>query len=204
MLLLIITAAFVGLIHSLSPAHWLPIVLVTRAKRWGPRQAFTGALVASAGHILVSIIVAALVIGFGAQVVETDEERIEGVAGLLLALFGICYAAWFWYRHRSCETHAHHGPVFKKSMNPFGFLFLVGFSPCVAVVPVLAAAAAYGLVPLVAAGLGFTFGVVTALGLATTIVSKGLLKLDHPILEHYADVIAGVCISLVGVALFIF
>jgi hypothetical protein len=37
---------------------------------------------------------------------------------------------------------------------------------------------------------------------ATVLVSRGIMKLDHPILEHYGDVITGLGITVMGIILF--
>lgn len=210
MFLLISTAAFVGFIHSLSPAHWIPIVLVSKARKWGRARAFLGALVAASGHILTSLILSIVVIELGLLAIDEHsihehEERFERLAGLVLVFFGLLYALWSWRHHHRCAPHAHHGPRFKNSdRHPFVFLFFMGFTPCVAVVPVLVAAAPLGLVALGGAMAAFAAGVWVAMIGATILVAAGLKWLDHPVFEHYGDVITGICVAIVGALFFIF
>jgi hypothetical protein len=49
----------------------------------------------------------------------------------------------------------------------------------------------------------FAIGVMVALGGATLVVSRGLMKLDHPLLEHYGDVITGLAVALMGIVLYL-
>lgn len=199
------TAAFVGLVHSLAPGHWLPVVLMTKAKKWGIHNALFGALMAASGHILVSIALGAIGIGIGAQVFVDHEHAIEKYAGLGLVAFGLFYAGFAFFRHRECHGHEHHGPRLTKQKEraPFFFLFMLGFSPCVAVLPLFAAAAPVGTGTLMLTMLGFAIGVIAALTSATFLVSRGFMKLDHPIFEHYGDLITGLGVAVLGLILFL-
>jgi cytochrome c biogenesis protein CcdA len=203
MILLALSAAFVGLVHSLAPGHWLPVVIMTKTRRWPTRTALLGALTAASGHIILSIVLAIVGIEIGAHVLTQYEAQIENYAGLLLIAFGLIYSLVMFTRHSSCHGHTHHGPK-PDSKAPFLFLFSLGFSPCVAVLPVFVAAATRGSAALVASLAGFAFGVVGALSSATLLVRFGVMKLDHPVLEHYGDVITGLSVALLGVVLFVF
>ena len=90
----------------------------------------------------------------------------------------------------------------KKQKAPLVFLFFTGVSPCVASLPVFAAAAPKGLFAVVLSVVFFSLGVVTALVGATLLVSFGITKLDHPILEHHGDTVSGLAIMLMGLLLY--
>jgi cytochrome c biogenesis protein CcdA len=49
----------------------------------------------------------------------------------------------------------------------------------------------------------FAVGVLLALVSAVLLVRKGLMKLDHPLFEHYGDVLTGLGVVLVGVLLLV-
>lgn len=209
MISIVISAAFVGLVHSLAPGHWLPVVLMVKAKRWPVRTAVAGAFVTAAGHVVVSTAVGLLAIGLGARFLSSAamsgamENRIEGYAGLGCIAFGILYALHSVFRHSSCHGHEHHGPDPRRgSKAPFVFLFSLGLSPCVAALPIFAAAAIQGSVVTLVTLIAFSLGVLSALVGATLLVSTGLMKLDHPWLEHYGDVITGGAVALMGAILF--
>jgi len=204
MILLAASAAFVGLVHSLAPGHWLPVVLMAKSRQWSTRSAIFGALMAASGHIAVSVILGVLGAELGAHFFMEYEHEIESYSGLGLVAFGLFYALYSFKRHSHCHGHEHHGPDVKNQKGPFLFLFSLGFSPCLAVLPVFAAAAPMGIVTLGFTMLSFSGGVIGALVGATLLVSRGLVKLDHPVLEHYGDVITGVSVALIGLALFLF
>jgi cytochrome c biogenesis protein CcdA len=197
-----IGAGFVGFIHSLSPAHWLPVALIARTRNWSTAQTAFGAFVAASGHIIVSIVLGLVGIGVEMHFLIENEEVIERWSGLGLVVFGLAYAAWAWKRHQSCVGHTHHGPKPGPTRRPYVFLFVLGFSPCVAALPMFFAAAPKGGLAVLLTLSSFTLGVLLALGSAAVLVRRGLMKLDHPLLEHWGEVIAGLVIALVGVAVF--
>lgn len=205
MILLASSAAFVGLVHSLAPGHWLPVVLMAKSRKWSIVNALWGALVTASGHVFISILLGALALFVGSELLVSHEEWIERYAGLGVGLFGLIYAIRSFQKHSHCHGHTHHGPQPKKKekKSPYRFLFLLGFSPCVAVLPIFAAAAPQGSFAVALTMLGFAAGVLSALAGATLSVHFGVMKLDHPVFEHYGDVITGAGVFLMGLMLFL-
>ncbi|MBF0443408.1 MAG: hypothetical protein HQK54_15990, partial [Oligoflexales bacterium] len=110
-ILLAVTAFFVGLVHSFSPGHWLPVVLLSKARKWTFPEAMLGALAAASGHIFVSLVISIIAIAAGAHFISNYEETIEGYGALMMAVFGIAFAGVAYVRHRRCAGHTHHGPA---------------------------------------------------------------------------------------------
>lgn len=50
----------------------------------------------------------------------------------------------------------------------------------------------------------FSIGVIVALLGGSLLVSRGLVKLDHPVFEHYGDVITGLGVAAMGLVLIFF
>lgn len=203
-MILMFSAAFVGFIHSLAPGHWLPVVLMSKARRWPLRLALCGALMTALGHIVLSIFIATASIWLGVQFLTQYEEIIEQYASIGLIFFGLVYALVSFLRHSSCHGHTHHGPDPEGQTAPFLFLFSTGLSPCVAVLPVFAAAATEGKMQVLLSLVAFIGGVLASILGATALARFGLFKLDHPLFEHYGDVITGIGVALTGVTLFYF
>jgi cytochrome c biogenesis protein CcdA len=202
---LLFSAAFVGFIHSLSPGHWLPVVLMVKSRKWGLAHAAFGALVAASGHVFVSVGLGFLALFIGQSFFSPYLHEIEENAGFILIFSGIAYAIYSRFTHRHCHGHEHHGPDPRKSAKaPYVFLFSLGFSPCFAVLPVFGTAVGGGSAVLLGTMAAFAIGVVAALVGASLLVSRGLVKLDHPIFEHYGDVITGVGVAVMGLVLLLF
>jgi nickel/cobalt exporter len=202
MFTLAFSAAAVGALHSLAPGHWLPVVLMAKSRKWGLGRALLGAVAAAAGHIVVSGVLGMGTVYAGLALLPDFQEALElyGAAGLIV--FGLAYAVWAYFNHSHCVGHTHHGPVPKKRERlPFLFLFGIGLSPCIAALPIFVASGQGGFQQMGLTLLFFATGVLGALAGATWLVSKGLMKLDHPIFEHYGDVLTGLGVSLAGLLL---
>lgn len=200
---LAIAAITVGSLHSLAPDHWVPIAAVARARGWSSGRASRVALLCGLGHVTVSVLLGLLALMFGAQLFESLGERMVSVAGLLLIGFGVAYAVWGLrgaFAHRLHGHHHHHyDHVHDPSRATIGSLFLIYCAdPCVAVIPILFAAA-----PLSA---GETISIVVAYEVATVGAMVGLVALAHSgaklfqgrWIERYGDSIAGALIVATG------
>lgn len=205
MILTAFTAAAVGFLHSLAPGHWLPIVLVKRTRRWSSGQGALGALVTAAGHVAISIALGFIAIEIGHHLFTTREELIEKYAGLAVSVYGLAYAIWAYFTHSHCHGHTHHGPEphGRQRNTPYFFLFMAGFSPCVAALPLFVESFTHGWLGVSLTMMAFAGGVAISLISSTLLVSAGIMKLDHPLLEHYGDVITGGFVCLMGLVIFL-
>lgn len=203
MKLLIFAAFFVGFFHSLVPGHWLPIVLVSKSRKWDLKHSAFAAFVTSCGHIFTALLIAIATYFIGATVLHEKAIEYEEKSGLIMVFFGIIYSAYSLVSHKDCHGHEHHGPAPKKKGSPYYFLFSIGLSPCLAVLPVYGTALAYGNLALVLCLAMYSIGVMCALMMSSLLVGRGLIKLDIPILEHHGDVLTGLAVAFMGAVLLI-
>ena len=143
---LAVGAITIGSLHSLAPDHWVPIAAVARARNWSRGRAARVAFICGLGHVTVSVLLGLLALMFGAQLFQSLGERMVSVAGLLLIGFGVAYAVWGLrgaFVHRLHGHHHHHyDHVHDASRASTWSLFLIYCAdPCVAVIPILFAAA---------------------------------------------------------------
>ncbi len=203
-----ISAATLGFLHSLGPAHWMPIVLVGRAQKWKWHQWLLGIGVASLGHIIVSLSVGVGVLAVGTAVFEVWDTRVERFSGFVLIFLGLLYALSSYKQHRSCHGgHEHHGPKYihrQDGKRPYAFLFFMGFSPCFAVMPIFASVGPLGAMTVFMTGLSFSLGVIFAILIAAALAARGTRFLDQPWLEHHGDTLAGIGITLLGIYVLFF
>lgn len=204
MFLLAATAAFVGFVHSLAPAHWIPVSLIAKSRKWSRSRLVLGAVAASTGHIVTSTVLSVAVIAFGAHYLHEIGEDLEFYSGMFLAGFGLLYAVYAYFRFARGHGHHHAHSVKKDASHPFLMLFVLGLSPCMTVVPVFTAAAPMGISAIVFSGVAFIAGVLTALIGTTLLASFGLMKFEHPVLDRYGEVIAGLGITVGGLLLLLF
>lgn len=107
------TGFAVAFLHALIPTHWLPFVLVARARRWSHARTLTVAAGAGLGHVLLTSLLGLLIAWFGFQLDESFGHIFPWIAGgALLALGG--FFAWRQFRGEGICHHrppgSHHAP----------------------------------------------------------------------------------------------
>ncbi|MBP7865519.1 MAG: sulfite exporter TauE/SafE family protein [Acidobacteria bacterium] len=128
------TALCMGVLHTLAgPDHYLPFVMLSRARRWSRTRLILVTAACGFGHILSSVALG--LAGIAAGVAIGRLEGIESVRGdlasWLLLGFGLAYAAWgirrgarsrehtHEHRHAAGDTHSHtHDHLHDAHLHP--------------------------------------------------------------------------------------
>lgn len=200
---LALAAATVGSLHSVAPDHWVPFAAVARARGWSAGQTARVTLLCGFGHVTVSVLLGLLGLWLGLGLLTALGQRMEAVAGVLLVVFGLAYGAWGLRqatgRRLHGHSHAHYDHVHDASRTTAWALFLLfSADPCVAVIPLILAAASLGaakVVTLVVAYEAATLGAMIALVLPAR---AGVRLFRAGWLDHYGDAAAGALIAAVG------
>lgn len=208
-----VTAAMgVGSLHTLAPDHWVPFAALAKAEGWSIRRTALITALCGLGHVTVSVALGLTAAFLGLELVERFGRRLEGLAGLLLIAFGVVYGLWGLHRAVSAQWHEHghghlhwhgrghavHAHAGERRMTPWALFALFSADPCVAVVPLMFAAAPLGIGPTVA--------VVTSYELATVVTMVALVlparaaaaTLRGSWADRYGDAIAGGVIAAIG------
>ncbi len=197
-------AVVVGSLHSLAPDHWLPFAAVARARSWSALRTARITMLCGFGHVTGSVVLGLLGLLLGMEAFARFGSRMEQVAGLLLVGFGLAYGAWGLRNAAGHRLHGHRHRHYDHVHDPsrvtaWSLFLLFSADPCVAVIPILFAAAPLGALR--------TAGVVVVYELATiaTMVAlvlparAGARALRWHWLDHYGDAAAGGFIAAVGV-----
>ncbi len=200
---LVAAAMTVGSLHSLAPDHWVPFAALARAQNWPAGRTARVTLLCGFGHVTVSVLLGLLGLVFGRQMLETFGHRMEAVAGLLLVAFGLLYAVWGLRRtagrHLHGHAHVHYDHVHDPGrMTARGLFLLFCADPCVAVVPLLFAAAPLGT--LQTAGLVALYELATLATMVALVLPAraGAQLLRGAWFARYGDATAGGLIVLTG------
>jgi len=222
---LTLTAASLGFFHTLlGPDHYLPFVVMARARRWSRVRTAWITLLCGIGHIGSSVMLGLAGIALGISV--TRLEGIEALRGDLatwaLIAFGLVYFAWglkkAWrnrphdhshvhedgiahtHRHVHGTDHAHvHGD--NARITPWVLFTIFVLGPCEPLIPVLMYPAAKedlsGLFWVTGVFGGVT--ILTMMGIVL-ISLRGINRIPLKGLERYAHALAGGTICLCGIA----
>jgi nickel/cobalt exporter len=217
-------AGGVAFLHTiLGPDHYLPFIVLARARSWSMTRTLIVTAFCGLGHVASSIALGGLGVVFGVAVAKI--EGVEGGRGDLaawaLVAFGLAYAVWG-IRHalrssKGIETHLHHGHVHLHTHGDadhdhtdgmgsnltFWALFLIFvLGPCEPLIPLFVLPASRGDWGLAAAtAVVFTaVTLVTMVGL-TALAIKGAKQLRLGPLERWSHTVAGSVIAASGLAI---
>jgi len=191
------STATIGVVHALAPDHWVPFVSIGQAQQWSKTKLVGVTLLSGLGHVGVSILLGGigLMLGFSLSGLEAVESHRAEVAGLLLIVFGLVYAAWGLKQARA--PHAPPNP--KRTVTIWALVAIFVLGPCEPLIPLMFVSAAHGW-PAVLAVSGLFAGITLAMMTGQALLGYlgvnlfKFVRINH----HYSHVIAGLVIVSTG------
>lgn len=117
-LLLVLSVAVVGVLHTLVPDHWVPITLIARQRGWSKVETAKAALTAGTGHVVTTLIIGLVVWAAGVAVATRFGHWVDTIASLALVGFGGWIAVSAWRELHRGEGHGHsHGGLFGEHQD---------------------------------------------------------------------------------------
>lgn len=226
LMILLGSAVSIGFVHTLiGPDHYLPFILLARAREWHLSKVLWITFGCGLGHVLSSVVIGC--IGIAAGIAMGRLELLEGTRGnlasWLLIGFGLVYGIWGLQRgikgkrhthlhlHKNGTVHDHghshlgehtHIHEEKGKVTPWVLFIIFVLGPCEPLIPLLmypAARGSWSHVILVASA----FGIVT-IGTMLSIVgltTYGLVRVRFGFMEQFVHAIAGGIIVLSGLSI---
>jgi len=222
--LLLGAAAAVAILHSILPDHWVPLAVVGRTQRWSLFRVARVSALASAGHVVASVVLAGIIAAIGLQFQRQLETQQGHIVGAVLILTGVGFLLWgltgHGHNHDQGHNHAHaHGheeghthtgqatPARQQTLArrlaaiavPFG----VAASPDLTILPVALAASAVGRGAVVGViGVFAALTMATFIGL-TVLATLAGYQIKGEWLERHATTITAVVLIAIGVVAYI-
>jgi len=225
--ILCITAISIGFLHTLlGPDHYIPFIMMSKARGWSLKKTGVITVLCGMGHIMSSVLLGVIGIIFGIAIMRLEAlEAFRGnVAAWGLISFGLAYFVWGLRRaiknkphththdHQDSHEHSHKHAHFKehahihqeasaKNITPWILFTIFVLGPCEPLIPILMYPAAksntIGVLLVVAA-----FGIVTIATMLSMVValSFGFRLIPLGRLERYSHAMAGAVIFLSGMA----
>ena len=205
--ILLISAASIGFFHTLlGPDHYLPFIMIGKARAWKLRKILGLTLLCGVGHILSSVVVGLIGIGLEMQVEKLNwfESFRGNLAAWALIAFGLLYALWGlrrWYKKHN-QNHEDQLKEETKNITPWVLFIIFVLGPCEPLIPILmypAALESVGSLILVTS----VFGLVTLITMTTAVIATtyGLTFVNLRKYENLGHPIAGFVIFLSGLAI---
>jgi len=221
------TAAAIGFFHTvIGPDHYLPFIVLSKARGWSGIKTVVITFLCGLGHILSSIILGFIGIGLGTAVLKLEAiESFRGeIAAWFLIAFGFTYFIYGIHRairnkshehhhlHESGEVHSHfhqhtgehthiHDSTFGNA-TPWVLFIIFVFGPCEPLIPLVMYPAAKGSMISVAI-VASVFGLATIGTMLGIVMASyyGLSRVPFRKFERYSHAMAGLAILLCGSAI---
>lgn len=226
---LLLAAVGVAVVHTaLGPDHYLPFVMIGRARRWSLPRTLLVTTLCGIGHVGSSLVLGGVGIlaGMALAGVEGLENLRGSAAGWALLGVGVAYGLWgvrqarrqrygfelhqhgdHVHLHAHGDAHHHHHHLLARHHHPtaganttFWALFVVFvLGPCEPLIPLFVAPASDGRWAL-AALVGGVFGVATiaTMLLITGLMYAGVSRLPLGPLERWSHAMAGAVVAASG------
>jgi sulfite exporter TauE/SafE len=227
MMVLLVSAATLGMVHTLlGPDHYLPFIVLSKARNWTRTRTLWITFIAGVGHITGSVVLGMIGIAMGISLsrLEAIEASRGSLVGWMLIVFGIGYTVYGIYKYYRKGAHVHL-PAFLRprsirhrdlhlsdrdlenendtgSLTPWILFLIFVFGPCEVLIPMLIYPASQH------SGLGvflvaIVFGTAT-IGTMLTVVMlgyRGLSLVRFKGREHQLHLYAGLIILAAGVGM---
>jgi len=226
--LLTVTAASIGFVHTvLGPDHYLPFIVIGRARRWPLAKTLFISFLCGLGHVLSSVVLGLLGIALGVAVfrLEGIESLRGGLAAWLLIGFGLAYFLWGLRRgirkkphrhlhvHPDGEAHEHdhahlepehvhvHGEKAGANITPWILFTVFVFGPCEPLIPLLMyPAARHSTAGVILVTASFGAATIATMLAIIAAASWGVSFIRLGRLERYVHAIAGAMIFVSGLS----
>jgi sulfite exporter TauE/SafE len=221
------TAATLGLVHTvIGPDHYLPFIVMSRARRWSLAKTLLISALSGLGHVLSSVVLGFVGLALGVAVARLEGmESVRGsLAAWLLISFGFAYFVWGLWRafkrrphihsnaHSEGEEHEHghvhqsdhyhlHGRKAKNTLTPWVLFTIFVFGPCEPLIPlVMYPAAKHSSLGVVLVTAAFGLTTIATMMVVIALSSWGLSFLPLGKMERYAHALAGLMIFFSGLS----
>jgi len=199
LLTLTATGFSVAALHAALPTHWLPFVVIGRARGWSRRRTLGAVALAGGGHILATTVLGVALARFGWEINERYDAAFHWAVATLLVGLG----AWLALRApHGCGCDHCEGRKFIPEPTDraalWGLFLTLTLSPCELFLPVYLTAAPYGWPGI--AWLSAVLAVATLAGMLTLtwVTLRGAARLRW--LDRLDHRVLGGLLALLGVA----
>jgi len=218
------TAAAIAFIHTIfGPDHYLPFIVLSRARGWSIFKTSWITILCGLGHVGSSILLGVIGIaaGVGVSKLEGFESFRGNLAGWAFLVFGLGYTIWgirrailnkphqHYHTHPNGTIHVHehvhtnsHDHIHRTNLTPWILFTIFVLGPCEPLIPVLMYPAAksntWGILQV-----SLVFSVITIMTMLALVIiaSYGLKLIRFGKIERYTHVIAGATVFLSGFAI---
>jgi nickel/cobalt transporter (NicO) family protein len=222
-----VTGFTVAFFHAALPTHWLPFVLVARARGWTRPKTLLVTLFAGLGHVALTTLLGLVIAWFGFQLDEKLGRAFPWIAGGLLMTLGLYY---FWRQwrgggichhpvaggHHHADEQCGHDPEHSHWEDELkdsalvstkagdwtaisGLFVMLTLSPCEAFLPIYLSGVQFGWRGFAVLSAILAGGALLGMLLFTWLTLVGLEKFELKNFERYEAGLIGALFAILGV-----
>jgi ABC-type nickel/cobalt efflux system permease component RcnA len=227
-----LTGFTVAFFHAAIPTHWLPFVLVSRARGWSRAKTLLVTVFAGLGHVALTTLLGLGLAWFGFKLDQRFGEAFPKIAGALLLAVGAYY---FWRQWRGAgichhpvpgghhhadehcghedEEHSHWDGELKDSellsmkkgdwAAISGLFLMLTLSPCEAFLPIYLSGVPFGWTGFFTLSAILAAATFAGMLVFTWLALVGLEKIQVKKFERYEAALLGGLFSIVGVLIMV-
>ena len=223
---LALTGFTVAFFHAAIPTHWLPFVLVSRARGWSRGRTLAVAVLAGLGHIALTTLLGLGIAWFGFQLDARIGQWFPRLVGALLLGIGLFY---FWRQvsgrgvmhhhppggqHQESQDcghehdHSHWDEELKESALVSrqqgdwaaisGLFVMLTLSPCEGFLPIYLSGVRYGWTGFITLSLILAVGTLAGMLVFTALTLVGLKRFQLQKFERREAALLGTVFCLLG------
>jgi sulfite exporter TauE/SafE len=225
--ILSVTAISIGFIHTvLGPDHYLPFIVLSKAKNWTLKKTMLITFLCGVGHVLSSVVLGliGIIVGVSVTKLVAIESFRGNIAAWLFIAFGLVYMIIsirnliknkkhsHSHFHMDGEKHLHdhdhhneHTHIHQEEIvntTPWILFLIFIFGPCEPLIPILMyPAAKHNISGSILVSILFSVVTIGTMMSIVLIFKLGLNKFNLKPVEKYSHLIAGTMIFLSGLAI---
>ena len=197
------TAALIGVVHTLcGPDHYLPFIVMSKARGWSLTKTMWITFLCGAGHVLGSIAFGLLGVGLGVALssLEIVDTWRGNLAAQALIIFGFTYTVWGIHRALRNKPHAHTHQ--SNNITPWVLFTIFVLGPCEPLIPLIMYPAAEHSVAGMLLVSGIFAGTTLVSMLSVVWVSSwGIRSLPLGKIERFSHAFAGATVCASGLVI---
>lgn len=224
---LLITAISLGFIHTLlGPDHYLPFIVLSKARKWSLSKTLWITFFGGVGHILGSVAlgIAGVALGISLSKIELIETSRGNLVAWMLIVFGFFYTVYGIVKYLRNGHHTHlpkfllpksirkyrHLPTVEieeekedtTRLTPWILFLIFVFGPCEVLIPLLIyPASEHNMFGVFLVSLLFGIATISTMLLTVFIGYKGTSLALFKKLEKYMHMVAGSVIFISGIGI---
>ena len=205
LLQVLLGSLLLSVVHACIPNHWIPLVVIGRAERWGRSEAllFTG--VVGFAHASSTILIGVLVGLLGYELSARHSAITSIAAPSLLIALGTFYLVWDLAarrRHRHHFEQADRGNKTSKLSLVASLSAAMFFSPCIELEAYYFNAGSLGWPGILLVSSVYLLVTVLGMLLLVDLGLKGAQRIRSRFLEHHEKRVTGLLLLALGTAAF--